>query len=1759
LRSILAQGLIPEVKKKNWDSDKDTNIHTPSRVSYGGIYVSKNLLTAEGAPRDRSTGSVVVVIMELQPNTMYLDEDDIVGSLSGALSRLSDNSYQVGCYYVAATHGKWHDTVQEMRTAYIDRFLRRVEYKFQGSDKALHADLRKRLEELADQAWLPALTRLATQHFRNPEDDTYNWSRCWNQVMSEYDSVTDKSSYPPVEPLDQAVPTVNEAEARFRGAVEPITRSLRLLANTNDKVNATARVTTPIGYHGSNRILAVVEIPTRGSRKMVDGKEVAELVLHYGTIPEDFWRQWKSVHGGEVEVVNSKGIGRTKSASADYPPAKPVVDGLFVRKDVPNTSSIGSSLNEYEVLKGIRVVPMSAFDSAPSDLFYAKDDMERTGLLAQAIRESNEINPLIVVIDEKGPYILEGAHRLGALHILGKKEFPALVVRDLDSEPTSAMDKVAFIPNNVVWLKNYMTMSDRDKGEEVARTAPFHFKEYVEENDPDLVPTLWPDEDVEYIDDFSAVPDALLVGFLEEGGDWLMEHDPTEAPLYLHSDYRGVVKNQWLVHFSDNADAIAKEGFRFGVSDMASLGLTTNLPDRAKEWGGYNFAFLPEHVRNFTYGSRGFKYGKHCVIFRASGVRVYHYGDSEPQVIFWGNDARDIIAVTDCDEGWCLPDDDHGKPVYRNERLKAVVDWVERNFEQYRSVLLTNKDGKPKPGKKKELPKAAAWAPSPSETATLRAIEPRAGEEFKEWLREYLGDEQEFNEAWADDSLRLDYLNDWLRDQHQVDVRDDGYITFWKATPEVEELIGDLPVTVFHHTSSGLVPQIKREGLRGDVRKSNLYQNSGAGVYVTTEVSGPAVEGYRRNSTQRRKGSPVTLEIHTTLRELLPDPDDADIASGAVQFVLPYVAPKDIVFPKTKKRQAAVAEAEVPVQDITETPQFKAWFSGSKVVDGQGRPMVMYHATQTGDIEEFRPFTHFGTQQAANDRHRDLWNFYNDEIKNPARASGSNIMPVYLSVVHPLRLPDLASLDINTGEPIRERDEDDTNIDEDEQYPRGWESTEAIATTLLEREIIDIDQFEECRDNEDALKLLESMGYDGIVYENVVEDPGNDSWIVFRPNQIKSAIGNSGQFDSNSNKITASVEEPQYKPWIGVDLDDTIAVALDDYSDPTKIGEPIMEMVEKVRTALKNGETIKVFTARMADKENAEKIRAAIGDWTEEFVGTRLDATNEKDPGMVEHWDDKARQVEPGTGMFSVADITIVASRETPAIKVADHYDDNGFWVGEGGGASGILPICKSTRRICLAWRSSEVNQGDCFGTLGGAIQKDKNPSESAMSELQEETGYHGSITLHPAFVFSSGSFKYYNFLGEVAEEFELHPEPGFGWETDHIAWVTFEDLEADIKNNPGDYHSGLVALFTNSYELIRRLTVTEDVNGAKQASAPAISVVSKSDIPALLVAGEQSFPQYANLFRSIIIDATGGDFSHSYVAKDQGKVVGGYILTHRSIYNPEVPATAPYRDLRGVEGVALFVIPEYRGSGLGRRLRAIPLDLGADYVWGQQYADLNNLQNWVNFGRRHLFSVDGVHFTVMDLSDEAKARGIDDELVKTAKYEAWMRPWLAGGCFDFALALKEKFREGVFVSTNQSAYPGHVGLKVGEAYYDARGRLTEAEFLDGIVGAEGIFECPLDTVLLNAGLANSEPPYRTQEMARARVAVLRMLRNLKTAGLSKNPALKPDADYREQSNGWALFPDQRDGAYAGSPVDIMVPAATEDELTPEENWVRNV
>lgn len=101
--------------------------------------------------------------------------------------------------------------------------------------------------------------------------------------------------------------------------------------------------------------------------------------------------------------------------------------------------------------------------------------------------------------------------------------------------------------------------------------------------------------------------------------------------------------------------------------------------------------------------------------------------------------------------------------------------------------------------------------------------------------------------------------------------------------------------------------------------------------------------------------------------------------------------------------------------------------------------------------------------------------------------------------------------------------------------------------------------------------------------------------------------------------------------WIGVDLDGTLA-EYHGWIGVEHIGPPIEPMVERVRTWLRAGVPVRIFTARVSGQRARDESLPAIEAWCIAVFGTVLPVTNVKDFGMIELWDDRAVAVEHNTG-----------------------------------------------------------------------------------------------------------------------------------------------------------------------------------------------------------------------------------------------------------------------------------------------------------------------------------------------------------------------------------------------------------------------------------------------------------------------------------------------------------------------------------------------
>jgi hypothetical protein len=96
---------------------------------------------------------------------------------------------------------------------------------------------------------------------------------------------------------------------------------------------------------------------------------------------------------------------------------------------------------------------------------------------------------------------------------------------------------------------------------------------------------------------------------------------------------------------------------------------------------------------------------------------------------------------------------------------------------------------------------------------------------------------------------------------------------------------------------------------------------------------------------------------------------------------------------------------------------------------------------------------------------------------------------------------------------------------------------------------------------------------------------------------------------------------------VAVDLDGTLAKYSGNYVKG-EIGAPVKPMVLRVKSWIKQGKRVKIFTSRAHDKTEIPRIQ----DWLEENGLPRLDVTNIKLPEFSEFYDDRAYHVVPNTG-----------------------------------------------------------------------------------------------------------------------------------------------------------------------------------------------------------------------------------------------------------------------------------------------------------------------------------------------------------------------------------------------------------------------------------------------------------------------------------------------------------------------------------------------
>jgi hypothetical protein len=243
---------------------------------------------------------------------------------------------------------------------------------------------------------------------------------------------------------------------------------------------------------------------------------------------------------------------------------------------------------------------------------------------------------------------------------------------------------------DITTLKRYLNLSKEDQKKYLSEEYWYTWEYFVDEHDEyDEYEVNDYDEVNDLPDEVKEVWDTWIYDKLDKGDHIDININDEDVPTWVFMDFVELVKNRWLVHLTNDADGIMSKGFLYGVDNMEKLGLTTHMGDADKEMGGYNFAYDIQDVDRYGKSRGRYKYGEEAVFFRASGIKIQHHADEEPQIIFYGNTATDIIPAYQNDGSWELRSIKTNETVVTRNSLGQLGEWLEKNFAQYSKSLIS--------------------------------------------------------------------------------------------------------------------------------------------------------------------------------------------------------------------------------------------------------------------------------------------------------------------------------------------------------------------------------------------------------------------------------------------------------------------------------------------------------------------------------------------------------------------------------------------------------------------------------------------------------------------------------------------------------------------------------------------------------------------------------------------------------------------------------------------------------------------------------------------------------------------------------------------------------------------------------------------------------------------------------------------------------------------------------------------------------------
>jgi N12 class adenine-specific DNA methylase len=366
--------------------------------------------------------------------------------------------------------------------------------------------------------------------------------------------------------------------------------------------------------------------------------------------------------------------------------------------------------------------------------------------------------------------------------------------------------------------------------------------------------------------------------------------------------------------------------------------------------------------------------------------------------------------------------------------------------------------------------------------------------------------------AFAPDTVRPDYKGEYFHGDSDINkvVYGSGSIIKNPTRATALKMAGkdynnELRGILDNHTGNLYIAKASGTLHEDMIRNAGLPKDTTYSRYDKLNIPGDAVYGYPRNIFADDVASPLFSKQG---KRLAPNGKPSNL--NAMQY------------------------------EQVRTPEFIAWFgdwindpkNASKVVDANGEPLVVYHATRINintfvpGGEDGMPFLKgsIGANKAGVlglESGPAIWTTSNKENvqigtgQKPLRASDEeapvNVMELFVNLRNPLH--------VNGNGDVLEAKYPPHKFDLPKPY---WDHKHWTGKSVfVEDKTIGFPE----KVSTQQVKLIKEDGYDGIDrhYGNGIGSAKDSDFILFNPNQIKSATGNTGAFSSENNDIRYSI------------------------------------------------------------------------------------------------------------------------------------------------------------------------------------------------------------------------------------------------------------------------------------------------------------------------------------------------------------------------------------------------------------------------------------------------------------------------------------------------------------------------------------------------------------------------------------------------------------------------------------------------------------